>query len=103
MKTYFYSLLLASILLYSCGEEEKYVDKGVILGIDSGYCVCCGGWFINIDNSLYRFYNLPLEKDINLETDTIFPINVELDWSVSQNGCSNNNGKEIIISRIRKQ
>lgn len=101
MKKYLFTLVLTSFMLYSCGEEEKYVDQGTVLGTDSLDCLCCGGWFININNYTYRFHNLPSEKDINLETDTIYPYNVELDWSEALNGCEGAN--EIIISRIRKK
>ena len=101
MKKYLFTLVLTSFMLYSCGEEEKYVDQGTVIGIDSIDCLCCGGWHIIIGNGLYRFYNLPSEKDIDLATDTIYPYDVELDWSESKNGCAEAN--EIIISRIRKK
>ena len=72
-------VLLASIIV-SCKKEETYQSNGIITGPDMRECICCGGYFIEIDDSTYNFDILPASSSINLETDT-FPINVSLDWA----------------------
>ena len=64
----------------SCEKEDSYKSMGIITGYDMRACICCGGYFIEIDDSTYNFDTLPASSAINLETET-FPINVNLDWS----------------------
>ena len=80
-------------------SKDDYKSKGIILGPDLRMCACCGGWYINIDTAKYEFDSLPKNTNIDLQKDT-FPINVKLDWQLSNNlPCP---GKRIIISRINK-
>jgi hypothetical protein len=75
-----------------------YHSTGKITGSDMRKCVCCGGWFIDFNDSTYRFYELPDNSDINLE-NAVFPIVVKLNWSVVNQPCL---GDEIAISSIKK-
>jgi len=76
------------ILLFTFGltlclkEAENYKSRGTILGPDIRDCACCGGWYINIDTAEYEFDILPENTNIDLAKDK-FPINVKLDWQLS--------------------
>ncbi len=86
------------VIFTSCKKYEDNHQRGTITGPDLRECVCCGGWYIEISNSTYRFYNLPGGSEINLEHET-FPLQVLLDWRIDPNACI---GDEIIIIRINK-
>lgn len=75
------------------------MNQAKILEPDYRMCVCCGGWFIKIDNDTLRFYELPSDCNIDLNTETL-PIEVELNWEKDKNDCL---GDEIIIDAIRKK
>ncbi len=81
----------------SCTEDaNEFMSNGVITGWDPRMCMCCGGYYINIDSSTYRFYRLPDGSKIDLENPT-FPIYVKLDWAKADNVCL---GDEIKVLRI---
>lgn len=82
----------------SCSKENNSICEGTITGKDMSLCMCCGGWFIEIDNATYRFNKLPENCNIHLENE-ILPISVKLDWQKDKNQCL---GDEIIIKRIVK-
>lgn len=67
-------------VISSCEKEESYQSSGVITGPDMRFCACCGGYFIEIDDSTYNFDDLPSSSDIDLIEDT-FPIEVNLNWT----------------------
>jgi hypothetical protein len=101
-KLIFITISLA-LLTFSCKKtddvkENNYMNKGTITGIDMNLCMCCGGWFIEIDNATYRFQKLPDKCDLNLENEP-FPVIVKLDWEKEKNPCL---GDEIIVKRIVK-
>ena len=60
--------------------------------------MCCGGWFIEIDDSNYRFGQLPDNCHLDIENE-IYPIHVIVDWKMEKNPCL---GDEIIIKWITK-
>ena len=67
-RTCFFSILLA--VFFSCEkEEENYQSTAVITGPDVGYCICCGGYFIEIEDSTYHFDNLPDTSEIDLPNE----------------------------------
>ena len=70
---------LAIIGFSSCKKDNvDYQSKGTIIGTDKGECMCCGGWFISIDNKIYEFWSLP-DSTINLNQEK-FPLKVVLNW-----------------------
>ena len=94
------STLLISLSISSCSlEEDEFRSNGTITGYDVRECSCCGGFYIEIDNATYRFYDLPKNSKLNLENPT-FPIYVKLDWTKDADACL---GDEIIVSRIEKR
>lgn len=82
----------------SSDNNEYYRYNGIITGYDLMECACCGGWFIKISDSTYRFFDLPEGNNIDFEKDTL-PLKVKLDWKKSSSPCL---GDEIIIIRIKK-
>ncbi len=89
-------LILVLALLTGCGKDQGYQNSGKILGPDYRKCMCCGGWFIEIENDTLRFQVLPEGSTLNL-TDAIFPMNVYLDWHYPDPQCM---GDEIIVERM---
>ena len=98
MKRIITAALIAFILIIaSCSmNEDEFRSNGTITGHDDRECICCGGYFIDIDKATYRFFNLPVNSNINLDS-AAFPIYVKLDWKNDPNACL---GDEIIVSRI---
>ena len=95
-----FSVLLITLSIASCSsEEDEFRSNGTITGYDVRECSCCGGFYIEIDNTTYRFYDLPKNSRLNLDNPT-FPIYVKLDWNKDANACL---GDEIIVSRIEKR
>ena len=84
-------LLFCSALLFlsACSGstetgEESFMATGLITRPDFRRCAhpCCGGWFIEIGEQEYRFFELPEGSDIELAwNEDNFPIKVRLNWS----------------------
>ena len=96
-------VILIAAFICNCDDNSTtgtglYKSNGIITGIDMRECMCCGGWFIEISDSTYRFSGLPADCNINFEQDTL-PLAVKLDWNKSPNPCL---GDEIIIIRMKK-
>ena len=91
-------ILVLSTMSCSLGGDDSMSD-GTITGYDTRECACCGGFFIEIDNVTYRFYDVPPNSELNLQNPT-FPIYVKLDWTKDADACL---GDEIIVSRIEKR
>jgi hypothetical protein len=87
------------LFISACNKETDEMDEGRITGPDLRECACCGGWFIEISDSTYRFYDLPPNSDLNLEKES-FPIDVELIWKIDKDACM---GDEILVEFIRKK
>ena len=91
-------IIAFSIVSCSLGGDDSMSD-GTITGYDTRECACCGGFFIEIDNVTYRFYDVPPNSELNLQNPT-FPIYVKLDWTKDANACL---GDEIIVLRIEER
>lgn len=89
-------LSLSFLSISSCKKDDEYQSDGIITGQDLSLCGCCGGWFIEIDNTTYRFYELPQGSDFTLDNAT-FPVTVKLNWKMMDNACL---GDEILIEDI---
>ena len=89
-------------LLSNCAcslSEDDFMNNGTITGYDIRECSCCGGFFIDIENITYRFYDLPANSGLDL-TDARFPVYVKLDWQNDPNACL---GDEIIVLKIESK
>ncbi len=105
MKKLFLFCTFLLLILISCkvdkssDVEDQFLSDGTITGEDYRDCACCGGWFIDITDSTFRFYQLPDGSNIDLTNET-FPVEVRLDWHHDDNACI---GDEIIVDKIRKR
>jgi hypothetical protein len=92
------TLLLIVLSLLSC-DKEVVKNSAQITGPDYRMCACCGGWFIEIDDTTYRFYELPKSSSIDLENET-FPLEVTVKWKKTENACMSD---LIDIEKITKE
>lgn len=60
--------------------------------------MCCGGVFIDIEDSTYRFDEWPEDFKFDWDSDTL-PMAVFLDWQVDSVLCL---GDEILVSRMKR-
>ncbi len=80
-KIIFSLIFLFAGIFYSCTEDENASKSSAsITGPDLRQCICCGGYLIEIGDSIYNFESLPAAANIDLTTAT-FPIAAELDWT----------------------
>jgi hypothetical protein len=98
MKIQILATVLICLVLASCMKDNDFGQRGTITGPDYSLCYCCGGYLININDSTYRFLDLPEQNNINLDNES-FPIKVILEWKKHPNPTLCN---EIIILRIEK-
>lgn len=102
IKSIMFFLLILLLFCTSCKKdlsaESGFMSVGTIIGGDLRMCMCCGGWFIKIDNDTLRFGNLPQDSNIDLQIES-FPLEVRLNWEKSSFQCL---GDEIIILKIEK-
>ena len=99
MKLLIFAFSISILTFSSCTKSYKYENSGVITGQDGRYCGCCGGWFIDIDNTTYRFDQIPKNSNFNLENPT-YPIEVKLNWELKDEQCM---GVEIIVEEITRK
>lgn len=83
------------VLMASCCREDG-MDKGTITGIDPRDCMCCGGWFVVINGSTYRFDQVPEDCTIDF-SQVIYPIDVRLEWTKKIPQCM---GDEIVVTKL---
>ena len=99
MRVLFLTLIISLLTLSGCSKREiEYQSVGTITGPDLRSCLCCGGWFIEIEDNTYRFEDIPNVNDLDLKSET-FPLNVKLNYSLVGCGCL---GDEIEIGNIVK-
>ena len=97
MNKIFLLMVIIFFGLLSCTDDNgNYMDEGTITGIDFRECSCCGGYFIAIKDSTYRFKSLPAGSNI-IADNPKFPIYVKLDWTMDDTLCL---GDEIKVFRI---
>jgi len=62
-------------------------------------CACCGGYFIEIEGTKYRFEKNELPNKFTFNDEQL-PLQVEMNFDLKTGGCSGLNW--IKISKIRK-
>ena len=74
-------------------------QMGTITGPDFRECGCCGGYFIEIGEEVFRFYDEPYCSDLSLDAaNIIFPLDVWVDWKADTAACM---GDEILLEKIK--
>lgn len=97
--TFIVGFILVVMLLACEQSDNPYQSSGTITGFDNRECICCGGYFIEIGNSIYNFEKLP--DGVNIDLNTVkFPVAVKVDWSHDRE-CGGI--QYITISRIERQ
>jgi hypothetical protein len=89
-------LILMAILLSGCSKEDKSLDSGIITGLDPRDCMCCGGWFIMVNDSVRRFDQAPVDCTIDFSKVT-YPLKVKVEWKKKDQLCL---GDEIVVSKL---
>jgi hypothetical protein len=92
----FLRIAMLFALLIGCRKEDPCMDPGTITGLDPRDCMCCGGWFIEIQDTMRRFDQLPADCIIDFSTVT-YPLKVKLDWKKKDTTCL---GDEIRVIRM---
>lgn len=90
------TIALLVILLMGCTRENDCLDSGTITGLDPRDCMCCGGWFIEIRDTVRRFDQLPEDCTIDFNLVT-YPLKVKVEWKKREQLCL---GDEIRVSRL---
>jgi len=98
MKYLHTAVVFAMMMLCGCTKDSHGLQEGMITGPDLRECVCCGGWFILVEGSRYRFYEVPETSNIDLQNES-FPLRVELRWKQDPQACT---GDEILILSMNK-
>lgn len=98
MRTKIIFLLFFSLLLLSC-EKTRYENTGTITGPDMAMCACCGGYFMVIDGTKYRFDKSELPAGFTFNDEQL-PLRVKLSFEAKTVSCTGLNW--IKISKIRK-
>jgi hypothetical protein len=101
-KLLFLTITCLMMALTSCDKDNKENTQeynGKITGQDLRKCMCCGGFYVDINDSTYRFDSIPANSGINQLTDT-FPIYVFVVFHKKDPQCL---GDEIIIDKMRKK
>ena len=99
MKNKYLVFFILAFLFHSCYSDISLPYQGKITGPDYRKCVCCGGWFVEIDKTTFRFYELPKNTSLVIENEK-YPINVDLDYQKKVPTCL---GDEIILIEIQKR
>ncbi|MEL6193578.1 MAG: hypothetical protein AAFR66_16070 [Bacteroidota bacterium] len=82
--------------VHACTPENEV--EASITGPDFRRCACCGGWFIEIADSTYRFQKFPDCSEIEgLADDVKYPIPVTIDFRADLNPCL---GDEIFLEKL---
>jgi len=86
MKTRFFLLLFSLTLVWGC-EKEKYESTGTITGADLAMCACCGGYFVEIGATKYRFEKSELPSNFKFDDERL-PLQVDMDWKLKTETCT---------------
>jgi hypothetical protein len=100
MKPLFF-LFLTLFTIVSCRKEKPQLieDDAVLTGFDARLCPCCGGWFIEIEDTIWRFDNTPAVSNVDLNAH-VYPLPVKVIWKKKDHPCL---GDEIEVSWLMQR
>lgn len=99
MAKFFVIIILTLLTVKTCDKaQDDALDTGTITKLDFRECACCGGWFIDIGDSTYRFYEIPEKSSLELSAEKL-PVEVRLKWQKAEKPCL---GDEIKILYIEE-
>ena len=96
-----YLLFFFALTTLTCSTNsgKDFDNRGAIIAYDVRRCDCCGGWYVVIEDSTYRFKEMPEDSDLELGPSTEYPINIELNWSRANETCMSD--ELIMVSDIQ--
>lgn len=82
MKKILLFVFIALLGFTACEKSDLQSSNAVLTGIDFRKCASpyCGGWFIEVNGETLRFFEVPIDTDIELSGDLEFPISVSITW-----------------------
>ncbi|MFT5724800.1 MAG: hypothetical protein ACI9JN_001923 [Bacteroidia bacterium] len=106
IKNLFIIGVIASLGFLSCEKDpiptgtnsNTGYEIGTITQQDFRKCACCGGWFVDVGDSTYRFYEIPTSSGIKME-DEKMPLDVYIEFMQEPERCMPD---LIIVNRIKK-
>jgi hypothetical protein len=100
----FICILLISFLLScknSTDTSSGYTNSdGLIIGADPRMCICCGGWYVDINKDTLRIWNMPDDFNKILSTKKL-PVAVNLTWERMTDGCGASMKDIILVDSIK--
>ncbi len=88
-------LVVTVLSLVSCSEsDDKCAKTGKVIGYDYTLCACCGGWLVEYADTLFRFYTVPEEDELQDWINKYsFPITIRFDDENLMSPCSDYKAK----------
>jgi|SRR5579872_1032611 len=81
-------LLFCIAIWVSCNKNKPgHTGTATIVGEDPRTCACCGGYWIDIDGDANRYHIGTIPGSFRLDTVTVFPLRVTLEWTFSTSPC----------------
>lgn len=102
MKKLFSIPLFFLLLFAACNDNddsEYTLSNGLVIGADMRLCMCCGGWWIEINKDTLRLMNAPSEFNEQM-IEMEMPVPVALEWKPMTDGCGRQFTKLIEVKNI---
>ena len=80
--------ILALAATLGCNKATVIKNNATILGADYRMCASCGGWFIEIERDTFRFFEVPSNSNVDLNSAS-FPLQVDAKWRELEDECMN--------------
>ncbi len=82
---FLFALALATIACNKKNDNDT-LEAATITKHEFGYCLCCGGYSIEIQGVVYRFEEPPIDSKIDLLTSPK-PLAVKVRWQPKPERC----------------
>ena len=104
-----FTLIIIILIFINCKKNTNNstgncinISDGIIIAADYRKCVCCGGWFLKINNDTLRIFKYPQEFNDSLNNKSL-PVYINLTWIIINDECKiNNNLIELKSFKILK-
>jgi hypothetical protein len=115
MKAAFLILAIIACIFFNCCKKSLPLPAGVIVGWNRGYCMTCGGFYINLSNdttlNANTYYAINCSSSAQNEVDSLNtkyesslkPIKVYIQWSLNHLTDTAAPSNWIFVSYIRER
>lgn len=96
-------IILWSAILTGCISEidHKCPKIGMITGTDMALCVCCGGYLVDYNDTLLRFYSTPDDEQLEKWIKNYgYPIKIAFDFTEAAGGCAEYHSEMICMELL---